>query len=84
MLGLGTIAKKVFGTPNDRRVKAVRPLVEDYPDRVLWGTDWPHPNMQDDIPDDGHLVDMVPRIAATADLQRRMLVDNPMRLYWAD
>lgn len=64
--------------------RAVRPLVEDYPDRVLWGTDWPHPNMQDNIPDDGHLVNMIPRIAVTADLQRRMLVDNPMRLYWAD
>ena len=64
--------------------EAVRPLVEDYPDRVLWGTDWPHPNMQDNIPDDGHLVDMIPRIAVTADLQRRMLVDNPARLYWAD
>jgi len=70
--------------PWDDFASAVRPLVEDYPDRVLWGTDWPHPNMQDDIPDDGHLVDMIPRIAATEDLQRRMLVDNPMRLYWAD
>ena len=70
--------------PWDDFGRAVRPLVEDYPDRVLWGTDWPHPNMQDNVPDDGHLVDMIPRIAATADLQRRMLVDNPMRLYWAD
>ncbi len=63
---------------------SVRPLVENYPDRVLWGTDWPHPNMQANMPDDGHLVDMIPRIATTEDLQRRMLVDNPMRLYWAD
>jgi len=70
--------------PWDDFARAVRPLVEDYPGRVLWGTDWPHPNMQDNVPDDGHLVDMIPRIAATADLQRRMLVDNPMRLYWAD
>ncbi|MDX8356472.1 amidohydrolase family protein [Sphingopyxis terrae] len=70
--------------PWDAFAGAVRPLVEDYPDRVLWGTDWPHPNMQDNIPDDGHLVDMIPRIAVTGELQRRMLVDNPMRLYWAD
>lgn len=70
--------------PWDAFADTVRPLVEDYPDRVLWGTDWPHPNMQDKIPDDGHLVDMIPRVAATPDLQRRMLVDNPMRLYWAD
>ena len=34
------------GEPYDDFVAAVRPLVEDYPDRVLWGTDWPHPNME--------------------------------------
>ena len=72
------------GPPYDDFVAAVRPLVEDYPDRVLWGTDWPHPNMQDAIPDDGALVDVIPRIAATDDLQRRLLVDNPMRLYWPE
>ncbi len=72
------------GDPWDDFVQSVRPLVEDYPDRVLWGTDWPHPNMQDTIPDDGHLVDMIPRIAPTEALQRKMLIDNPMRLYWAD
>jgi 2-pyrone-4,6-dicarboxylate lactonase len=63
---------------------AVCPLVEDYQDRVLWGTDWPHPNMQTNIPDDGHLVDMIPRIAVTEELQHKLLVDNPMRLYWSD
>ena len=72
------------GPPWDDFAAAVRPLVEDYPDRVLWGTDWPHPNMQDAIPDDGALVDIIPRIAPTAALQRKLLVDNPMRLYWAD
>ncbi|NRD89338.1 2-pyrone-4,6-dicarboxylate hydrolase, partial [Sphingopyxis sp. BSNA05] len=63
---------------------AVRPLVEDYQDRVIWGTDWPHPNMQSNIPDDGHLVDMIPRIAVTEELQRKLLVANPMRLYWPE
>lgn len=63
---------------------AVRPLVEDYPARVLWGTDWPHPNMQDAIPDDGALVDMIPRIAPTPEMQQALLVDNPMRLYWPE
>jgi 2-pyrone-4,6-dicarboxylate lactonase len=57
-------------------------LVETFPDRVLWGTDWPHPNMKSHMPDDGVLVDVIPRIASTGDLQRRLLVDNPMRLYW--
>ena len=51
--------------------------------RVLWGTDWPHPNMKSHMPDDGHLVDMIPLVAPTAELQRKLLVDNPLRLYWA-
>jgi 2-pyrone-4,6-dicarboxylate lactonase len=57
-------------------------LVAEFPDRVLWGTDWPHPNLRSHMPDDGQLVDLIPRIAPSADLQRRLLVDNPMRLYW--
>ena len=72
------------GPPWDAFVAAVAPLVADYPDRALWGTDWPHPNMQDAIPEDGALVDMIPRIAPTAELQRKLLVDNPLRLYWVD
>lgn len=72
------------GPPYDDFVRAVQPLVEDYPDRVLWGTDWPHPNMQNRIPDDGALVDVIPRIAITAEQQRKLLVDNPMRLYWPE
>ncbi len=61
-----------------------RRLVETFPDRVLWGTDWPHPNLKDHMPDDGLLVDFIPHIAPTAELQRRLLVDNPMRLYWPE
>jgi 2-pyrone-4,6-dicarboxylate lactonase len=72
------------GDPWNDFAAAVCPLVEDYPDRCLWGTDWPHPNMETNIPDDGHLVDMIPRIAVTETLQRKLLIDNPMRLYWAD
>jgi 2-pyrone-4,6-dicarboxylate lactonase len=72
------------GDPWDKFAQAVRPLVEDYPDRCIWGTDWPHPNQQDVLPDDGHLTDMIPRIAPTAELQRKLLVDNPNALYWAD
>jgi 2-pyrone-4,6-dicarboxylate lactonase len=60
-----------------------RRLVESFPDRVLWGTDWPHPNLKTHMPDDGKLVDFIPRIATTAQLQRKLLVDNPMHLYWA-
>jgi len=72
------------GPPWADFANAVAPLVADYPDRVLWGTDWPHPNMQDAIPDDGALVDMIPRIAPTAALQHKLLVVNPMRLYWRE
>lgn len=68
--------------PWDDFARSVAPLVADYPARILWGTDWPHPNMEQAIPDDGALVDMIPRIAPTPALQQSLLVDNPMRLYW--
>ncbi len=63
-------------------VPFARKLVDTFPDRVLWGTDWPHPNLKDHMPDDGLLVDFIPQIATTAGLQRKLLVDNPDRLYW--
>jgi len=59
-----------------------RTLVENFPRQVLWGTDWPHPNMKSHTPDDGQLVDVIPNIAPTDALQQALLVDNPMRLYW--
>lgn len=59
-------------------------VVETFPDRVLWGTDWPHPNLKSHMPDDGKLVDFIAEIAATAELQRKLLVDNPLRLYWPE
>jgi 2-pyrone-4,6-dicarboxylate lactonase len=61
-----------------------RRVVEEFPDRVLWGTDWPHPNLKDHMPDDGLLVDFIPHIAPTAALQQKLLVTNPMRLYWPE
>jgi 2-pyrone-4,6-dicarboxylate lactonase len=63
-----------------------RTVVERFPDRVLWGTDWPHPNMAmvGHMPDDGALVDGIPVFARTAELQHRLLVANPMRLYWPE
>jgi 2-pyrone-4,6-dicarboxylate lactonase len=63
-------------------VPFARRLVEEFPDRVLWGTDWPHPNMKTHMPNDGQLVDFIPSIAATQALQHKLLVDNPLRLYW--
>lgn len=72
------------GPPYANFVRAVRPLVADYPDRILWGSDWPHPNMELVRPDDGLLVDVIPDIAPSSELQRKLLVDNPMRLYWPE
>jgi 2-pyrone-4,6-dicarboxylate lactonase len=65
-------------------VPFARRIVETFPDRVLWGTDWPHPNLKNHMPDDGLLVDFIPHIAVTAELQRKLLVDNPTRLYWPE
>ncbi len=61
-----------------------RRIVETFPDRVLWGTDWPHPNLKEHMPDDGLLVDFIPHIAVTEELQHKLLVDNPLRLYWPE
>jgi 2-pyrone-4,6-dicarboxylate lactonase len=65
-------------------VPFARRLIETFPDRVLWGTDWPHPNLKNHMPDDGLLVDYVLQIATTEAAQRKLLVDNPALLYWAD
>ena len=70
--------------PYGDAVPFARTLVERFPDRVLWGTDWPHPNFRADAPDDGVLVDLIPEIAPTAELQQALLVDNPHRFYRFD
>ncbi|WP_244867421.1 amidohydrolase family protein [Vannielia litorea] len=71
------------GPPYDDVIPFYQAIVERFPDRVLWGTDWPHPNMKSHMPDDGALVDYIPKIARTPEQQQKLLVDNPMRLYWA-
>lgn len=74
----------VSGPPYDDVVPFAHRLVTTFPDRVLWGTDWPHPNMETHMPDDGVLTDLIPRIAPTKSLQQALLVTNPMRLYWPE
>jgi 2-pyrone-4,6-dicarboxylate lactonase len=64
-------------------VPFAKAVVEQFADRVLWGTDWPHPNMKKEMPDDGILVDYVPSIAVTSELQQKLLVTNPNNLYWS-
>ena len=58
-------------------------LVESAPERVLWGTDFPHPNVKT-MPNDGELVDFFAKVVPDEGLRKRILVDNPARLYWAD
>ncbi len=58
-------------------VPFARRVVEEFPDRVLWGTDWPHPNLKGHMPDDGLLVDFIPHIAPTAELQKKLLWTTP-------
>lgn len=73
----------VQGPPYDDVIPFYQAIVDRFEDRVLWGTDWPHPNMKSHMPDDGALVDYIPKIARNSTQQQKLLVDNPMRLYWA-
>jgi predicted TIM-barrel fold metal-dependent hydrolase len=68
------------GPPFDDAVPFARALIAAAPDRILWGTDWPHPNVKV-MPNDGDLVDLFPLMAPEAELQYKILVENPARLY---
>jgi 2-pyrone-4,6-dicarboxylate lactonase len=70
------------GAPFRDAVPFARALVEAAPDRVLWGTDWPHPNIAGDMPNDGDLVDLLAEAVEDEAVRRQVLVDNPTRLYW--
>ena len=69
------------GPPFADAIPFARTLVETAPERVLWGTDWPHPNVGKYMPNDGDLVDLVPLIAPDPNARQKLLVDNPARLY---
>ncbi len=71
------------GKPFADAVPFAAALIAAAPDRVLWGTDWPHPNITGDMPNDGELVDLFARVTGDVALQRTVLVDNPTRLYWS-
>ena len=62
-------------------VPFARSLIEAAPDRMIWGTDWPHPAMTDFMPNDGDLLDALSAYAPEPDLRRAILTDNPARLY---
>ncbi len=71
------------GPPFTDAVPFARKIVETAPDRVIWGTDWPHPNVKA-MPNDGDLVDLIPLFAPEVELQQKLLVDNPARLFEFD
>ncbi len=68
------------GPPFSDALPFASACIDAAPDRVIWGTDWPHPNVKV-MPNDGDLVDLIPQMAPTIDLQRQLLVDNPARLF---
>ena len=76
-------AERISMPPYAAAVPIARALVEAAPTRVLWGTDFPHPNATHEA-DEADLVDLVPQYALEALAQRRLLVDNPARLYGFD
>ena len=73
------------GAPFRDALPFARALAGAAPDRVLWGTDWPHPNIAGDMPNDGDLLDLLgDALDGDAAMLRRVLVDNPDRLYWPE
>ena len=73
-------SERISRFPFDAAVPFARALVETSPERTLWGTDFPHPNLKEPV-DEVDIDDLVPRFATTAEEQQRLLVDNPARLY---
>jgi 2-pyrone-4,6-dicarboxylate lactonase len=70
------------GKPYHDAIPFARALIDAAPDRVLWGTDFPHPNVKV-MPNDGELVDLFAMMCDAEGLRRKILIDNPTRLYWA-
>jgi len=72
------------GPPFTDAVPFANALIEAAPDRVLWGTDWPHPNIARHMPNDGDLIDLIPLFTSDPIFQKKILVENPARLYGFD
>lgn len=92
LLDTGTVWVKLSGAdrlsggprPSPAAIAFARKLVLHAPERVVWGTDFPHPNIAGAPPDDGVLVDTLADVAPELDLRRKLLVDNPARLFGWD
>lgn len=77
----GTERGSVAGAPYTDMLPILRTIAQIAPQRVIWGTDWPHPVLGKPMPDDGRLVDYVWDILPDAAQRQAALVDNPARLY---
>ena len=71
------------GKPFHDAIPFAQGLVQAAPDRVLWGTDFPHPNVKW-MPNDGELVDLFAMMVTDDATRKKILVDNPTKLYWAE
>jgi 2-pyrone-4,6-dicarboxylate lactonase len=88
LLDRGNIWVKLSGTdriskqkyPYADAIAFPRDLAAHAPERVVWGTDWPHPN-HNAVPNDGELVDLIAEIVPDERKRRLMLVDNPAKLF---
>lgn len=69
------------GAPYDDVVLLASGLARHAPDRVLWGSDWPHVNLHGSMPDDGDLVDLIGAIAPSDAMRQRLLVGNPATVF---
>lgn len=69
------------GPPYADAVPFARALIEAAPEHMVWGSDWPHPALNDFMPNDGDLLDALDDFAPEPDLKHAILVDNPAKLY---
>jgi 2-pyrone-4,6-dicarboxylate lactonase len=67
--------------PHADVIPVARALVEAAPERMVWGSDWPHVKLDMEIPNDGDLVDLLAEWIPDAAVRRRVLTDNPTQLY---
>ena len=73
-------AERIAAPPFTDAIPIAALLIAALPERTLWGTDFPHPNLKHPV-DEADLVDLVPRFATTPAMQRQVLVENPAKLY---
>ena len=58
-----------------------RAFIKAAPERMVWATNWPHPSFRKNFPDEGGLLDLLAEWTQDESLRRKILVDNPAKLY---